>query len=225
MKALLQKLNLQETNPGVCTGPDGWLTDKKGPVIDSYNPTTGEKIGSVQGGSSASYETVIAQAQAAFASWRMVPAPKRGLVIRDLGNALRDYIEPLGEMVSLEMGKIRIEGIGEVQEMIDICDFAVGLSRQLYGLTMASERPGHRMYEQWHPMGPTGIITAFNFPVAVWSWNAALAAVCGNTMVWKPSELTPLTSVAVQHIANKVMADHGLNGPLQPDHWRRRHHR
>ena len=212
MKALFKKLNLQETNPGVCTGPDGWVKDSKGPAIDSYNPTTGEKIGTVIGGSSSSYNAVVKTAQDAFRSWRMVPAPKRGLVIRDLGNALRDYIEPLGEMVSLEMGKIRVEGVGEVQEMIDICDFAVGLSRQLYGLTMASERPGHRMYEQWHPIGPTGIITAFNFPVAVWSWNAALAAVCGNTMIWKPSEMTPLVSVAVQHIANEVMADHGLSG-------------
>jgi aldehyde dehydrogenase (NAD+) len=132
--------------------------------------------------------------------------------VRDLGEALRDAKEPLGELVTLEMGKIRAEGMGEVQEMIDICDFAVGLSRQLYGLTMASERPGHRMYEQWHPVGPIGIITAFNFPVAVWSWNAAIAAVCGDTMIWKPSSTTPLTAIAVQRIANRVMADHGLHG-------------
>ncbi|HAJ38383.1 MAG TPA: aldehyde dehydrogenase family protein, partial [Chloroflexi bacterium] len=137
---------------------------------------------------------------------------KRGEVIRDLGAILREYKEPLGELVSLEMGKIRAEGVGEVQEMIDICDFAVGLSRQLYGLTMHSERPAHRMYEQWHPLGPIGIITAFNFPVAVWSWNAAIAAVCGDTLVWKPSELAPLCGVAVQHLANRVMADHGLKG-------------
>ena len=148
----------------------------------------------------------------AFQTWRSVPAPKRGEVVRDLGNLLREYKEPLGELVTLEMGKIRVEGIGEVQEMIDICDFAVGLSRQLYGLTMHSERPGHRMYEQWHPLGVVGIITAFNFPVAVWSWNAAIAAVAGDTMVWKPSELAPLTAVAVQHLANRVMADHGLTG-------------
>jgi aldehyde dehydrogenase (NAD+) len=132
--------------------------------------------------------------------------------VRDLGNALRDNLEPLGELISLEMGKIRAEGIGEVQEMIDICDFAVGLSRQLYGLTMHSERPGHRMYEQWHPLGPIGVITAFNFPAAVWAWNAAIAAVCGDTVVWKPSELVPLTAVAIQHIANQVMADHGVSG-------------
>jgi len=133
-------------------------------------------------------------------------------MIRDLGNALRDKLEPLGELVSLEMGKIRVEGIGEVQEMIDICDFAVGLSRQLYGLTMHSERPGHRMYEQWHPLGPVGVITAFNFPVAVWAWNAAIAAACGDTVIWKPSELAPLTAVAVQHIANQIMSDHGVTG-------------
>jgi aldehyde dehydrogenase (NAD+) len=154
----------------------------------------------------------VAAAQAGFARWRTVPAPKRGEVVRDLGNLLRAYKEPLGELVTLEMGKIRTEGLGEVQEMIDICDFAVGLSRQLYGLTMHSERPGHRMYEQWHPLGPVGIITAFNFPVAVWAWNAAIAAVCGDTLLWKPSELVPLTAVAVQHLANQVMADHGLTG-------------
>ncbi len=132
--------------------------------------------------------------------------------MRDLGSALREFKEPLGDLVSLEMGKIRVEGHGEVQEMIDICDFAVGLSRQLYGLTLASERPGHRMMEQWHPLGPVGVITAFNFPVAVWSWNAAIAAVCGDPVVWKPAEPTPLTAIAVQHIANRVMADHGVAG-------------
>ncbi len=138
--------------------------------------------------------------------------PQRGQVVRDLGNRLREYAEPLGELVSAEMGKIRAEGIGEVQEMIDICDFAVGLSRQLCGSTMHSERPNHRMYEQWHPLGPVGIISAFNFPVAVWSWNAALAAICGNTMIWKPSPQTPLVAIAVQHICNDVMADHGITG-------------
>ena len=141
-----------------------------------------------------------------------MPAPKRGELVRDLGQALRDAKEPLGDLVTLEMGKIRAEGHGEVQEMIDICDFAAGLSRQLYGLTIASERPGHRMMEQWHPLGPIGVITAFNFPVAVWSWNAAIAAVCGDTVVWKPAEPTPLTALAVQRIANQVMADHGVTG-------------
>jgi aldehyde dehydrogenase (NAD+) len=155
---------------------------------------------------------VAAAATAAFRTWRELPAPKRGEVVRDLGEALRELKEPLGDLVSLEMGKIRAEGHGEVQEMIDICDFATGLSRQLYGLTIASERPGHRMMEQWHPLGPIGVISAFNFPVAVWSWNAALAAVCGDTVIWKPAEPSPLTAIAVQHIANRVMADHGLTG-------------
>lgn len=212
MKALLDKLGLEAINAGACTGPDGWLTDPNGAKLVSYNPTTGEAIGSVVQATGATYDKVVEAAQAAFTTWRMVPAPKRGLVVRDLGTALRESLEPLGEMVTLEMGKIRAEGMGEVQEMIDICDFALGLSRQLYGLTMHSERPGHRMYEQWHPLGPIGIITAFNFPVAVWSWNAALAAVCGDTMIWKPSPTTPLVSVAVQHICNRVMADHGLSG-------------
>ena len=158
------------------------------------------------------YDRVVEEAVRTFESWRERPAPKRGELVRDLGNALRDAKEPLGDLVTLEMGKIRAEGHGEVQEMIDICDFAVGLSRQLYGLTLASERPGHRMMEQWHPLGPVGVITAFNFPVAVWAWNAALAAVCGDPVIWKPAEPTPLTAVAVQHIANRVMADHGVSG-------------
>ena len=210
MKNLLNKLNLNEINPGTCTGPHGWL-DSDGEILTSYNPTTGEPIAKVVQTTPAAYEKVITQAQAAFTAWRDTPAPKRGLVVRDLGIALRQLIEPLGELISLEMGKIRVEGIGEVQEAVDICDFALGLSRQLYGLTMQSERPGHRMYEQWHPLGPIGVITAFNFPVAVWSWNAAIAAVCGDLTIWKPSELTPLTSIAVQHICNQVMADHGLS--------------
>ncbi|MBK8047602.1 MAG: aldehyde dehydrogenase family protein [Anaerolineales bacterium] len=211
MQSLLNKLDLKSLNPGVCTGPGGWIESEAEPIA-SRNPTTGEVIASVAPARREDYDTVIAAARTAFAAWRAVPAPKRGEVVRDLGNLLREYKEPLGELVTLEMGKIRAEGIGEVQEMIDICDFAVGLSRQLYGLTMHSERPGHRMYEQWHPLGPVGIITAFNFPVAVWSWNAAIAAVCGDTLIWKPSELAPLTAVAVQHLANRVMADHKLTG-------------
>ncbi len=211
MKAILNKLNLQTHNLGACTGPDGWL-DTGGKAIVSVNPATGKPIAQVMATTPAAYEQVVRAAQVAFVTWRELPAPRRGLVIRDLGNALREYREPLGELVTLEMGKIRAEGIGEVQEMVDICDFAVGLSRQLYGLTMQSERPFHRMYEQWLPLGPIGIITTFNFPVAVWSWNAAIAAVAGDTMIWKPSELTPLTAVATQHIANRVMADYGLNG-------------
>ena len=212
MNSLLSKLQLSEINPGACAGIDGWISDPAGEKLVSYNPTTGQPIASVVMATPATYDVVVDKAAAAFAGWSTLPAPKRGLLVRDLGNALRDNLEPLGELVTLEMGKIRIEGIGEVQEMIDICDFAVGLSRQLYGLTMHSERPGHRMYEQWHPLGPVGIITAFNFPVAVWSWNAALAAVCGDTMIWKPSLNTPLCAIAVQHICNRVMADHGVDG-------------
>lgn len=212
MKALLEKLNISDVNAGACTGPDGWVTDPNGTELVSYNPTTGERIASVVQATRPTYDQVVAAAQGAFATWRTIPAPKRGLLIRDMAIALRDLKEPLGELVTLEMGKIRAEGLGEVQEMIDIADFAVGLSRQLYGLTMHSERPGHRMYEQWHPLGPIGIITAFNFPVAVWSWNSTIAAVAGDTMLWKPSPTTPLTAVAVQHICNRVMADHGYEG-------------
>jgi aldehyde dehydrogenase (NAD+) len=211
MQTILNKLQLTQHNLGSCTGPDGWLDSQASPLL-SMNPTTGDPIAAVIPANTATYNQVADAASRAFATWRTTPAPRRGLLIRDLGNALREYAEPLGELVSLEMGKIRVEGLGEVQEMIDICDFAVGLSRQLYGLTMHSERPGHRMYEQWHPLGPVGVITAFNFPVAVWSWNAAIAAVCGNPVIWKPSELAPLTAVAVQHIANRVMADYGLDG-------------
>ncbi|MCC7123261.1 MAG: aldehyde dehydrogenase family protein [Acidobacteria bacterium] len=210
--SLLAALSLGAVNPGACTGPNAWITDADGQTIASINPTTGDEIASVVLAGPRAYDRVAAAAAAAARDWREVPAPRRGEVVRDLGQALRDLKEPLGDLVSLEMGKIRAEGHGEVQEMIDICDFATGLSRQLYGLTIASERPGHRMMEQWHPLGAIGVITAFNFPVAVWSWNAALAAVCGNTVVWKPAEPTPLTAVAVQHIANRVMADHGLSG-------------
>ncbi|HEX6385232.1 MAG TPA: aldehyde dehydrogenase family protein [Anaerolineae bacterium] len=211
MESILEKLQIKEVNAGVCFGPDGWI-ETKGEPFASTNPTTGEAIARVMPATPEAYEEVVGQAREAFASWRDTPAPKRGLVVRDLGNAVRELIEPLGELISLENGKIRAEGIGEVQEMIDICDFALGLSRQLYGLTMQSERPHHRMYEQWHPLGPIGVITAFNFPIAVWSWNAAIAAVCGDTILWKPSELTPLTAVAMQHICNRVMADHGIAG-------------
>ena len=212
MKALLEQLSIQAINPGASTGPDHWISDPAGKELVSYDPATGERIASVIQATAPSYDAVVDRAERAFLSWRELPAPKRGLVVRDLGLALRELAEPLGELVALEMGKIRAEGIGEVQEMIDICDFAVGLSRQLYGKTMHSERPGHRMYEQWHPLGPIGIISAFNFPVAVWSWNAALAAVCGDTMIWKPSSSVPLTAVAVQHICNRISADHGLDG-------------
>lgn len=212
MKALLTKLGIQEVNPGACTGPDGWIADPKGKQLVSYNPATNNAIASIVQATPETYERVVSAAHQTFLGWRSLPAPKRGEVIRDLGNALRAMKEPLGDLVTLEMGKIKAEGLGEVQEMIDIADFAVGLSRQLYGLSMHSERPQHRMYEQWHPLGVLGLITSFNFPTAVWAWNSTLAAVCGDTVVWKPSSSTPLTAVAVQHIANQVMADHGLSG-------------
>ncbi len=211
MKSLLEKLNIKPVNAGASTGVDGWLMDKNGKELISYNPSTGEALAKIIQATPESYEKVASAAQKAFLNWRQLPAPKRGDLVRDLGNALREFKEPLGDLVSLEMGKIRTEGHGEVQEMIDICDFAVGQSRMLYGLSMHSERPSHRMYEQWHPLGILGLVTAFNFPVAVWAWNSALAAICGDTVIWKPSSYTPLTAVAVTHIANKVMADHGLS--------------
>jgi aldehyde dehydrogenase (NAD+) len=212
MKSLLEKLKIEAVNPGACTGPGSWISDPDGKPLVSYNPATGEPIATVTQATATTYETVVRQAADAFNTWRTLPAPQRGAVVRDLGTILREYQDPLGELVSLEMGKIRPEGGGEVQEMIDICDFAVGLSRQLYGVTTHSERPGHRMYEQWHPLGVVGIITAFNFPTAVWSWNSAIAAVCGDTMVWKPAATVPLCAVAVQHLVNQVAGDHHLNG-------------
>ncbi len=212
MNSLLNKLKLKPVNPGACLGPEDWIRDPNGSELVSYNPTTSEPIASVIQATSTTYDRVAQSAVDSFKAWREQPAPKRGLLIRDLAGLVREYKEPLGDLISLEMGKIRGEGHGEVQEMIDVCDFAVGLSRQLYGLTMQSERPAHRMYEQWHPLGPIGVITAFNFPVAVWSWNAAIAAVCGDPVIWKPSSLVPLTAIAVQHLANQVMADHGLTG-------------
>jgi aldehyde dehydrogenase (NAD+) len=207
---ILKSLNIEPTNPGAWA--NGWITAKGGRELESLDPTTGEVIAKVRQADAAAYERVAATAHAAFLKWRMVPAPRRGELVRALGDELRSNKDALGHLVSLEMGKILSEGLGEVQEMIDICDFAVGLSRQLYGLAMHSERPQHRMYEQWHPLGPIGIVSAFNFPVAVWAWNAAIAAVCGDTMVWKPSSKTPLTAVAVQNICNDVMQRNGLEG-------------
>ncbi|MGQ0848019.1 MAG: L-piperidine-6-carboxylate dehydrogenase [Actinomycetota bacterium] len=203
---VFKKLGLSERNPGVFAGV--WLDGSDGELA-VYNPATDEILGYVGQASVAEYEQVLASSEAAFEAWRMLPPPKRGEYVRRIGHALRQHKEALGALVSLEMGKIKAEGEGEVQEMIDICDFAVGLSRQLYGLTMASERPLHRMYEQWHPLGPVGVITAFNFPVAVWSWNSTLAAVCGDTVVWKPSSNTPLTAVAVTRIVASVMEGSG----------------
>lgn len=200
----LKTLQIESNNAGVSTGTE-WIKSK-GEILDSYSPVDGKKIGSVTMTDKESYETVIRKAEEAFKEWRLVPAPKRGEIVRQIGEALRQYKEPLGKLVSYEMGKSLQEGYGEVQEMIDICDFAVGLSRQLHGLTMHSERPGHRMYEQYHPLGIVGIISAFNFPVAVWSWNSMLAWVCGDVCVWKPSEKTPLCGVACQHIISDVFA-------------------
>lgn len=204
----LKQLDITGTNPGVSTGTQ-WLAGN-GPAIDSFSPVDGKKIGSVTAADKASYESAITKAQEAFTTWRTWPAPKRGEIVRQVGDALRANKEPLGKLVSYEMGKSLQEGYGEVQEMIDICDFAVGLSRQLYGLTMHSERPAHRMYEQWHPLGIVGIISAFNFPVAVWAWNSALSWVCGNVTVWKPSEKTPLCGIAVQKIVAEVFAKNNV---------------
>ena len=212
MKALLEKLHLKEVNPGACSGPDGWIEDPDGKELVSYNPATGEPIAKVIQATPAAYDAVVRKAVRAFDTWRTMPAPRRGLVVRDLGVALHEAKESLGELITVEMGKIKAEGLGEVQEMIDISEFATGLSRQLYGVTTHSERASHRMYEQWHPLGVVGIITAFNFPTAVWSWNAALAAICGDTMVWKPASAVPLTALAIQHICNRISADHGLHG-------------
>src|SRR5829696_9406088 len=202
--SLLAKLQLGNVNQGASAGADRWISDPDAQELVSCNPATGEPIARVLQASAEAYDEVVGDAVAAFQSWRMTPPPRRGELVRDLGNALREIKEPLGDLVSLEMGKIRAEGHGEVQEMIDICDFATGLSRQLYGLTIASERPGHRLMEQWHPLGTVGVITAFNFPVAVWAWNSAIAAVCGDPVVWKPSGKTPLTAIAVTRIAEKL---------------------
>lgn len=198
----LKELNISPVNKGVSTGST-WL-DAGGELIESFSPVDGKKIAAITSADRAAYETLVAKAEAAFPEWRTWPAPKRGEIVRQIGEALRKYKTPLGKLVSYEMGKSLQEGYGEVQEMIDICDFAVGLSRQLHGFTMHSERPAHRMYEQYHPLGIVGIISAFNFPVAVWSWNSMLAWVCGDVCIWKPSEKTPLCAVACQHIIAEV---------------------
>ncbi|MEQ9266535.1 MAG: aldehyde dehydrogenase family protein [Balneolaceae bacterium] len=203
----LKKLGIEGVNSGTSTGQK-YLENND--VISSYTPVDGKKIANVSITSKEQYEEVVATAQEAYLVWRELPAPQRGEIVRQIGQKLREYKEPLGKLVAYEMGKINQEGLGEVQEMIDICDFAVGLSRQLYGLTMHSERPNHRMYEQWHPFGIVGIISAFNFPVAVWAWNAMLAAVCGDVMIWKGSEKTPLCGVAVQKIVAKVLKENNL---------------
>jgi aldehyde dehydrogenase (NAD+) len=224
MSKFLKELGLAAVNQGTGTGTKTW---GKGTKIDSFSPVDGNLIGSVYTTSAADYEKVVLQAETAFKEWRQWPAPKRGEVIRQMGDQLRKYKMPLGQLVSYEMGKSLQEGLGEVQEMIDICDFAVGLSRQLYGLTMHSERPLHRMYEQWHPMGIVGIISAFNFPVAVWSWNAMLAWVCGDVCIWKASEKTPLTSIACANIIKDVLKKNNvpegvscmINGGREVGEW------
>ena len=205
---VLNRLGIQNINPGATTGQN-WL-DTKGDVTSSVSPIDGETIATVTNSTADDYETVIRVAEKAFTTWKMVPAPNRGEVVRQIGLALRESKEDLGFLVTLEMGKIYQEGLGEVQEMIDICDFAVGQSRQLYGYTMQSERPQHRMYDQYHPLGIVGLITSFNFPVAVWAWNAMIAAIAGDVIVWKPSSKAPLTAIAIQNIISKVLKENNV---------------
>ena len=207
MQSVLQKLGLTDDNTGVFDGE--WRGG--GAKIDKISPINGQKLASVRTASADDYDRAISRAHEAFLKWRTTPGPVRGDTVRRLGNALREFKHDLGQLVTLETGKIIAEGEGEVQEMIDICDFAVGQSRMLYGLTIQSERPSHRLMEQWHPLGVVAVITAFNFPVAVWSWNAALAAVCGDATVWKASEKTPLTAIAVTKIAERVCRETGAD--------------
>lgn len=209
MNEILERLDLGETNAGTWAGAEAFESDDA-PLIKSVNPANGEVIASVRSTTADEYDELVKNARAAYREWRKVPAPARGEAIRLVGAALREHKDALGSLVSLEMGKIKAEGDGEVQEMIDITDFAVGQSRMLYGNTMQSERPNHRMYEQWHPLGIVGTITAFNFPVAVWAWNACIASICGNVNVWKPSPKAPLCSVAVQKICNQALANADL---------------
>ncbi|MES2794709.1 MAG: aldehyde dehydrogenase family protein [Bacteroidota bacterium] len=208
MKNILKNLGINSENAGTSTGLNSWISSEN--TISSFSPTDGKLIAKVNITTNEDYEKVVESAQNAFKIWRKMPAPKRGEIVRQLGDAFRENKEDLGKLVSYEMGKSLQEGLGEVQEIIDICDFAVGLSRQLYGLTMHSERPDHRMYEQYHPLGIVGIISAFNFPVAVWSWNAMLAWVCGNVCIWKPSEKTPITALACQQITQKVFTKNNI---------------
>ncbi len=207
IKEALEILGLKDINEGTSTGSNNF---SNGELIESYSPVDGKLIGKVKSSTREDYDKVMEAATSAFKTWRVMPAPQRGEIVRQFGEKLREKKEALGKLVSYEMGKSYQEGLGEVQEMIDICDFAVGLSRQLHGLTMHSERPGHRMYEQYHPLGVVGIISAFNFPVAVWSWNTALAWICGDVCVWKPSEKTPMCGVACQNIAAEVFAENNL---------------
>ena len=207
LESVLNALDIKPQNYGTSTGSK-WTNSNK--IIDSFSPVDGKKIGAVSVTTKDDFEKIINTASSAFKVWRLMPAPQRGEIVRQFGDRLRELKKPLGKLVSYEMGKSLQEGLGEVQEMIDICDFAVGLSRQLHGLTMHSERPGHRMYEQYHPLGIVGIISAFNFPVAVWAWNTALAWICGDVCIWKPSEKTPLCGIACQKIAADVFAKNNL---------------
>ena len=209
MHDFLSRLGIESVNSGAWS-PGPRLTSGRG--VDSVDPATGEVIASVRLADVGDYEAVVGEAQRAFLEWRNLPAPKRGEIVREMGNAMREVKDELGSLVTLEVGKLLEEGKGEVQESVDIADFAVGLSRQLYGLSMHSERPGHRMYEQWHPIGPVGCITAFNFPNAVWAWNAMLAAVCGDSVIWKPSLKAPLTAIATHKVCNAVLEKHGWGG-------------
>ena len=205
---ILKKLGVSKSQKG-CSYGGNWFGS--GQIIESYSPVDNSHIGTIQAADKKDYEKTINEAQNAFLNFRDIPAPQRGNLVRLLGNKIREKKTELGELVSWEMGKSLQEGLGEVQEMIDICDFAVGLSRQLYGLTMHSERPNHRMYEQYHPLGIVGIISAFNFPVAVWSWNVSLAWICGNVCVWKPSEKTPLCSIACQNLISQVLKENKIS--------------
>jgi aldehyde dehydrogenase (NAD+) len=207
---VLERLGIEPVNSGAC-GCE-WIAAPGGGTLESFNPADGQEIARVALATAQDYDRVVSEAVEVFARWRLVPAPKRGQIVREIGDELRHFKDDLGTLVALEMGKILAEGKGEVQEMIDVADFAVGLSRQLYGLTMPSERSQHRMYEQWHPLGVVGVISAFNFPVAVWSWNALLAAICGDCILWKPSLKTPLTAIAVQKICDRVLERHGWRG-------------
>src|SRR5436190_669578 len=208
---LLEQI-LHKTHSGACG--QTWIENPGGGELVSFNPADGSELGRVRLAAEAEYDEVLRAATQSFDRWRILPAPQRGDIVREIGNELRQAKDELGTLVTLEMGKILTEGKGEVQEMIDIADFATGLSRQLYGLTMPSERPGHRMYEQWHPLGVVGVISAFNFPVAVWSWNALIALVCGDVVVWKPSLKTPLAAIAVQRLCDRVLERHGWKGVL-----------
>tara|TARA_B100000131_G_scaffold316581_2_gene356899 strand:- start:7952 stop:9478 length:1527 start_codon:yes stop_codon:yes gene_type:complete len=212
LKNILSKLDINKINYGACSGSGKWSNSEKGGLIHSINPADGKEISSVYQSTKNDYDEVVEESIIAFEKFRKIPAPVRGQLVREMADSLRKNKDALGSLVSIEMGKIKQEGDGEVQEMIDIADFAVGQSRMLYGKTMHSERPDHRMYEQWHPLGPIGVISAFNFPVAVWAWNAFIAAICGNTTIWKPSSSTPLCAIAVQNICNKVMEENGYSG-------------